>query len=95
MVGVSPLLRREPRKSPADHLVTLIGKPDCHLCEEARAVVLGLAEELGFTWEELDINQDAELHRKYWEQIPVTLIDGRQHDFWKVDETRLRRALGG
>lgn len=75
--------------------MTLIGKPDCHLCDDARAVVHQLAEELGFSVEELNINEDKELFRKYWEQIPVTLIDGEQHDFWKVDPVRLRRALGG
>ncbi|MHA6762326.1 glutaredoxin family protein [Streptacidiphilus sp. PAMC 29251] len=91
---MTPLLRREPGKSPAEHLITLIGKPDCHLCEDARAVVDRLAAELGFSVEELSINDDPELYRKYWEQIPVTLIDGRQHDFWRVDETRLRKALG-
>ena len=94
MGSVSPLLRREPRKSPADHLITLIGKPGCHLCEDARAVVARLADELGFSWEERDINQDKELFDEYGEQIPVTLIDGRQHDFWRVDESRLRKALG-
>ncbi len=93
--GVTPLLRREPKKNPAERLITLIGKPDCHLCADARAVVERLAAELGFSWEELSIEDDPELHRKYWEQIPVTLIDGRQHDFWRVDEARLRKALGG
>ncbi|MFC1410602.1 glutaredoxin family protein [Streptacidiphilus sp. N1-12] len=91
---MTPLLRREPKKSPAEHLITLIGKPDCHLCEDARAVVSRLADELGFSVQELSINDDPELYRKYWEQIPVTLIDGRQHDFWRVDEARLRKALG-
>jgi hypothetical protein len=94
MGSVTPLLRREPKKSPAEHLITLIGKPGCHLCETARAVVLRLAAELGFAVEELSIEDDPELHRKYGEQIPVTLIDGSQHDFWRVDEARLRKALG-
>jgi glutaredoxin len=92
---MAPLLPRRSAKQPADHTVTLIGKPDCHLCDDARAVVHQLAEELGFSVEELNINEDKELFRKYWEQIPVTLIDGEQHDFWKVDPVRLRRALGG
>jgi hypothetical protein len=43
--------------------------------------------------EERDITQDEELYRKYWEQIPVVLVDGEQHDFWRVDEGRLRKAL--
>ncbi|GAB2573944.1 glutaredoxin family protein [Streptomyces capparidis] len=90
---MTPFLRRA--KSPSDHTVTLIGKPDCHLCDQARAVVEKVTGELGVPWEELDITKDEELHRKYWEQIPVTLVDGKQHDFWRVDERRLRRALGG
>lgn len=50
--------------------------------------------EAGVRWESKDISQDEELHRLYWEQIPVVLVDGAQHTFWKVDENRLRRAVG-
>jgi glutaredoxin len=73
--------------------ITLIGKPGCHLCDDARAVVARVAEELGVGWTELDITGDEELAQRYWEQIPVTLVDGRRHDFWRVDEARLRAAL--
>jgi glutaredoxin len=73
--------------------ITLIGKPGCHLCDEARAVVARVAEELGVGWTELDITRDERLAEQYWEQIPVTLVDGRRHDFWRVDEARLRAAL--
>jgi glutaredoxin len=75
--------------------VTLIGKPGCHLCDDARLVIEKVAAELGAAVEERDINQDEELYRAYWEQIPVVLVDGEQHTFWRVDEGRLRRALGG
>ena len=75
--------------------VTLIGKPGCHLCDEARAVVARVTSELGETFEELDILDDPALHERYWEQIPVTLVDGEQHDFWRVSEQRLRAALQG
>ncbi|WP_369695883.1 glutaredoxin family protein [Streptomyces abyssomicinicus] len=74
-------------------LVTLIGKPGCHLCEDAEKVVARVCGELGVHWEQKDITQDEELHRAYWEQIPVVLIDGQQHTFWRVDESRLRAAL--
>ena len=74
--------------------ITLIGKPGCHLCDDARAVVARVAADLGERWTELDITQDPDLSERYWEQIPVTLVDGVQHDFWRVDETRLRAALG-
>jgi glutaredoxin len=75
--------------------VTLIGKPGCHLCDDARVVIGKVAGELGAAVEERDITQDEELYRAYWEQIPVVLVDGEQHDFWRVDEGRLRKALGG
>jgi glutaredoxin len=75
--------------------VTLIGKPGCHLCDDARTVITEICAEVGANWEEKDINQDAELCRRYREQIPVVLIDGAQHDFWRVDPARLRGALRG
>jgi len=77
------------------HRITLIGKPGCHLCDDAREVISRVAGELGVPWEELDIEQDEELRERYWEMIPVTLIDGVQHDFWRVSEERLRAALTG
>ncbi|MDQ1009154.1 glutaredoxin [Streptomyces sp. V4I23] len=90
---MSPVLRRTKNKS-EERVVTLIGKPGCHLCDDARAVVQTVCAETGASWEEKDINQDTELHRAYWEQIPVVLVDGEQHTFWRVDPDRLRRALG-
>jgi hypothetical protein len=91
--GMSPLLRRREKKRPEDRVVTLIRKPGCHLCDDAQAVVEKVCAELGSRWEQRDITQDEELHDKYWEQIPVVLVDGAQHDFWRVAEDRLRRAL--
>jgi glutaredoxin len=73
--------------------VTLIGKPGCHLCDDARAVVRRVAAQTGAAVEERDITRDPELHDRYWEQIPVVLVDGEQHTFWRVDEARLRAAL--
>ena len=73
--------------------VTLIGKPGCHLCDDARAVVAAVAAEEGVGWEERSILDDPDLHARYWEQIPVTLVDGKQHDFWQVSPDRLRDAL--
>jgi glutaredoxin len=79
----------------AEHVVTLLAKPGCHLCDAARAVVVRVTDELGVPWHEVDITRDEELNARYWEQIPVTLIDGQQHDFWYVSEERLRAALTG
>ena len=73
--------------------VTLIGKPNCHLCDEARSVIAAVCAESGETWQELSIEDDPELFDQYWERIPVTLVDGHPHDFWQVDPSRLRKAL--
>jgi glutaredoxin len=73
--------------------VTLIGKPGCHLCDDAREVVLRVAAETGAVVEERDITVDTALYEKYWEQVPVVLVDGEQHTFWRVDPARLRTAL--
>ncbi len=73
--------------------ITLIGKPDCHLCDAARTVIEQVAADTGAGWQELSILDDPQLRRRYAEQIPVTLVDGRMHDYWRVDEKRLRRAL--
>lgn len=73
--------------------VTLYSKPGCHLCDDAREVVQRVCADLGTDFEEVDITTSPELMDAYGEQIPVTLVDGRQHDFWRVDERRLRTAL--
>jgi glutaredoxin len=73
--------------------VLLYSKPGCHLCDDAREVVSAVCAELGVGWHEVDITTDDDLTARYWEQIPVTLVDGRQHDFWRVDARRLRAAL--
>jgi glutaredoxin len=77
----------------AAHTITLLSRPGCHLCQEARGVIERVAGELGVAWTERDITESQEDLRDYAEMIPVTLIDGVQHDFWRVDERRLRRAL--
>ncbi|MBQ1092309.1 glutaredoxin family protein [Streptomyces sp. B93] len=99
---MSPLFRRktadvaaaaaDPR-APHERLVTLIRKPGCHLCDDAQAVIEKVCGDLSVPWEEKDITQDPRLHDAYWEQIPVVLVDGEQHTFWRVNEERLRKAL--
>ena len=80
--------------APADQpRVTLLSKPGCHLCDDARAVIVRVAGELGVGWEERDITASPDDLAEYWDKIPVTLIDGVQHDFWRVSEDRLRAAL--
>ncbi|PXA70391.1 glutaredoxin family protein [Cryobacterium arcticum] len=80
--------------------LTLIGKPGCHLCDDARAVVTtvlnDLAAESGapvLVLEEKSILDDPELHDLYVEDIPVLLINGLVHNYWRIDPVRLHTAL--
>ena len=73
--------------------VTLYGKPGCHLCDDAREVIARVCADLGESFEEVSIDEDQELLAAYADEIPVTFVDGRRHDFWRVDEARLRAAL--
>ncbi|MEU3282029.1 glutaredoxin family protein [Streptomyces antibioticus] len=92
MARMSPFFRRK-AAPPGERSVTLVGRPGCHLCDDARTVVEKVCGELGVPWEEMDITRDKRLHDEYWEQIPVVLVDGEQHTFWRVDEGRLRTEL--
>jgi predicted phosphohydrolase len=74
-------------------VITLLSRPGCHLCDAAREVIARVAGDLGLTWSERDITSSEADLRQYGDMIPVTFIDGVQHDFWHVDESRLRTAL--
>jgi hypothetical protein len=73
--------------------ITLLSRAGCHLCDDARAVITRVAADLGVGWDERDITLSADDLEQYSEMIPVTFIDGVQHDFWRVSEDRLRAAL--
>ena len=80
--------------------LTLISKPGCHLCDDARAVVSQVLAEIGarpeapeVTLKELSILENADLNERYAEEIPVLLINGRVHNYWRIDPTRLTTAL--
>ena len=76
--------------------LTLIGKPDCHLCDVAREVVETVVAELpedSVILEERSILDDPTLYEVWWEKIPVVLIDGTLHGHWRVSPDRLRAAL--
>jgi hypothetical protein len=73
--------------------ITLLSRAGCHLCDDARAVIARVAADLGVGWEERDVTLSADDLAQYSEMIPVTFIDGAQHDFWRVSEDRLRAAL--
>lgn len=74
--------------------ITLYSRPGCHLCDDARAVIERVCADTGTSYDEVSIDEDPELKERFGEEIPVTFVDGRQHDFWRVSEDRLRAALG-
>lgn len=73
--------------------VTLYSRPGCHLCDLAEEVVAAVCAELGETYETVMIDDDPALQARFTDEVPVTFVDGRQHDFWRVDPVRLRAAL--
>ncbi|MCW2958405.1 MAG: glutaredoxin 2 [Solirubrobacterales bacterium] len=73
--------------------VKLYGRAGCHLCDEARVVLVRLAAELAFTLQEVDIESDDRLHKAYLERIPVVALDGEELSDFFVDEADLRRRL--
>lgn len=79
----------------AEPRITFYSRVGCHLCDDARAVVARVCADVGETFVEVDVDSDPDLEDRFGEEVPVTFVDGRQHDFWRVDEGRLRAALGG
>lgn len=72
--------------------VVMVGREGCHLCDVAREVIQEVVAQTGDSFAEVDVDADPELAR-YSDEVPVTFVDGRQHDYWRVDEGRLRAAL--
>lgn len=73
--------------------VTLYGKPGCHLCDDARAVVQAVRREREFDLTEVDITLDPGLHARYRERIPVLALDGEDTFEFHVDPAALRSAI--
>ena len=80
--------------------LTLIGKPGCHLCDDARDLISAVVAKLAadpaapvITLEEKSILDDAALNELYVEDIPVLLLNGKVHNYWRIDPLRLRSAL--
>ena len=73
--------------------VLVLTRSGCHLCDKAIEVVAAVCAETGDEYRVLDVDGDPELQRRYTDQVPVTFVDGAQHDFWRVDPVRLKAAL--
>lgn len=74
-------------------VVTVVTRRGCHLCEVAESEVARICQELDVLWETTDVDADSELRAEYGERVPVILVDGEEHGYWRVEEDRLRAAL--
>jgi len=71
----------------------LLTRPGCALCGSAREAMTRVAERSGVAWREVDVTTDQDLEREYGDRLPVVLLDGREHGYWRVEEARLLRDL--
>jgi glutaredoxin len=70
--------------------LTLISRDGCHLCEVAEQTLDRITPG---QWERIDVESSIELERDYGDRVPVLLLDGREHGYWRVEEARLLRDL--
>lgn len=83
--------------------LTLLSRPGCHLCDAARVILAAVAAEEGVAWDEVNIDAPGDpadglavnLADEFGDRVPVVLLDGREHSYWRVDPERLRAALAG
>ncbi len=81
-----------------DHAIELLTRAGCGLCEQAAARLAELSGELGFGLTVTDVDAaaaggDPALRAEYGDRLPVVLLDGAEHSYWEIDETRLRADL--
>jgi len=74
--------------------VELLSRTGCHLCDDARRLVERVAIEAGVGWTEIDVDADPALRAEFGDLVPVVRVDGKELGYWRIDEGRLRRALG-
>lgn len=74
--------------------LVLITRAQCHLCDVAKEAMARVAIQAGVSWQEVDVDSDPQVQAEYWDRVPVILLDGREHGYWRVDEERLLRDLG-
>jgi glutaredoxin len=73
--------------------VLIYSRLDCKLCLEAEETVREILEEISFELEVIYIDGNQELQRLYGEEVPVTLINGAKHDYFRVDKKRFSEAI--
>lgn len=78
---------------PNEPRLTLVTRPGCHLCDVAREALARVVAVTGDRWVEVDVTGELELEAEYGDRVPVVLLDGREHGYWRVEEDRLLRDL--
>lgn len=73
--------------------LTLLTRPGCHLCDVAKESMARVAAATGEPWNEVDVTGDPHLEDEYGFRVPVVLLDGKEHGYWRVEEERLLRDL--
>ena len=73
--------------------LTLVTRSGCHLCDVAKEAIERVVAVTGDRWVEVELTGDPELEREYGDRVPVVLLDGREHGYWRVEEARLLRDL--
>jgi glutaredoxin len=92
-VGLSNSLRKLTGKASEMTVITVFTRHGCHLCDVAVEVLEGMSDELHFEIEKIYIDENLELEKLYGEQVPVIHIDGKHHDFFRVDPERFKSSL--
>lgn len=73
--------------------VEIFSRSGCHLCEVAEEVVREVKREVLFELQIILIDGDKELENEFGEEVPVTIINGQRHDYFKVDKARFKDAI--
>ena len=73
--------------------VEIFSRHGCHLCEVAEEVIRDVQKEVSFDLRVTLIDDSPELSAKYGEEVPVTLINGERHDYFRIERERFKNAL--
>lgn len=79
----------------APRQVVLYSRRGCHLCEIVKESLHKLERRGGFTWQEVDVDSDDQLRRRFTDEVPVVFIDGRKAFKYRMDERDFLRRLQG
>jgi hypothetical protein len=75
--------------------IVVLSRSGCHLCEVAEVEVASIAADAGVSWARRDVSTDADLEAEYGDRVPVIMVDGKEHGYFRVDRDRLLAALDG